>query len=111
EKTSIDSLHSFIIHAYMFMMKYQTFFLMYQKESLKAENEICFLPDLDHLNFHELDNGWSTAQIGHGIAEQAPASFIRQLPRPGKLLAEPLGVLTLTDPGTDHRRLAGRCPR
>jgi uroporphyrinogen-III synthase len=41
ERTSIDSLHSFIIHVYMFMMKYQTFFLMYQKESLKAENEIC----------------------------------------------------------------------
>lgn len=41
DKTSIDSLHSFIIHSYMFMMKYQTFFLMYQKESLKAENEIC----------------------------------------------------------------------
>lgn len=41
EKTSIDSLHSFIVHTYMFMMKYQTFFLMYQKESLKAENEIC----------------------------------------------------------------------
>jgi uroporphyrinogen-III synthase len=41
EKTGIDSLHSFIIHTYMFMMKYQTFFLMYQKESLKAENEIC----------------------------------------------------------------------
>lgn len=41
EKTSIDALHSFIIHIYMFMMKYQTFFLMYQKESLKAENEIC----------------------------------------------------------------------
>ncbi len=41
EKTSIDSLHSFIIHTYMFMMKYQTFFLMYQKESLKAENGIC----------------------------------------------------------------------
>ena len=41
ERTSIDSLHSFIIHTYMFMMKYPTFFLMYQKESLKAENEIC----------------------------------------------------------------------
>ncbi len=41
EKTSIDSLHSFIVHSYMFMMKYQTFFLMYQKESLKTENEIC----------------------------------------------------------------------
>jgi len=41
EKTSIDSLHSFIIHTYMFMMKYQTFFLMHQKESLKAGNEIC----------------------------------------------------------------------
>ncbi len=41
EKTSIDALHSFIIHIYMFMMKYQTFYLMYQKESLKAENEIC----------------------------------------------------------------------
>lgn len=41
EKTSIDALHSFIIHVYMFMMKYQTFYLMYQKESLKAENEIC----------------------------------------------------------------------
>ncbi len=41
ETSSIDSLHSFVIHLYMFMMKYQDFFLMYQKESLKAENELC----------------------------------------------------------------------
>lgn len=41
EMSSIDSLHSFVIHLYMFMMKYQSFFLMYQKETMKAENELC----------------------------------------------------------------------
>ena len=41
ESSSIESLHSFIVHLYMFMMKYQSFFLMYQKESLKAEHELC----------------------------------------------------------------------
>ncbi len=41
ETSSIDSLHSFILHLYMFMMKYQSFFLMYQKESLKADHELC----------------------------------------------------------------------
>jgi len=39
--SSIDSLHSFVIHLYMFMMKYQSFFLMYQKESLKNDHELC----------------------------------------------------------------------
>jgi len=51
EVSSIDSLRSFVIHLYMFMMKYQNFFLMYRKESLqsrlglagtdKKDNEIC----------------------------------------------------------------------
>ncbi|MCL5027768.1 MAG: uroporphyrinogen-III synthase [Bacteroidetes bacterium] len=41
ETSSIESLHSFIVHLYMFMMKYQSFFLMYQKESLKADHELC----------------------------------------------------------------------
>ncbi|MHB1686360.1 MAG: uroporphyrinogen-III synthase [Ignavibacteriaceae bacterium] len=41
ETSSVDSLHSFVIHLYMFMMKYKDFFLMYRKESLKAENELC----------------------------------------------------------------------
>ncbi len=41
EMSSIDSLHSFIIHLYMFMMKYQSFFLIYQKESLNASHELC----------------------------------------------------------------------
>jgi len=41
ETSSIDSLHSFVIHLYMFMMKYQSFFLMYQKESLKNDHELC----------------------------------------------------------------------
>ncbi len=41
EMSSIDSLHSFIIHLYMFMMKYQSFFLMYQKENLKGDHVLC----------------------------------------------------------------------
>ncbi len=41
EMSSIESLHSFIMHLYMFMMKYRNFFLMYQKESLKADHELC----------------------------------------------------------------------
>ena len=41
EMSSIDSLHSFIIHLYMFMMKYQSFFLMYQKENLNTDHALC----------------------------------------------------------------------
>jgi uroporphyrinogen-III synthase len=41
ETNSIDSLRSFVTHLYMFMMKYQNFFLMYRKEFLKTDNEIC----------------------------------------------------------------------
>jgi uroporphyrinogen-III synthase len=37
----VDSIHSFILHLYMFMMKYQNFFLIYRKESLNAENALC----------------------------------------------------------------------
>lgn len=37
----VESLKSFIIHNYMFMIKYSDFFLMYQKETLKAENGFC----------------------------------------------------------------------
>jgi uroporphyrinogen III methyltransferase/synthase len=41
QQSSIDSLHSFILHIYMFMMKHQNFFLMYRKESLSAEHTLC----------------------------------------------------------------------
>jgi len=40
-QSSVDSLRSFILHLYMFMMKHQNFFLMYRKESLNAENALC----------------------------------------------------------------------
>jgi AcrR family transcriptional regulator len=35
------ALESYVVHLYMFMMKYQDFFLMYRKETLKAENQLC----------------------------------------------------------------------
>lgn len=41
ETTELTALHSYIIHNYMFLMKYQCFFLMYQKENLNASNTIC----------------------------------------------------------------------
>jgi uroporphyrinogen-III synthase len=41
QTSSIDSLKSFIIHLYMFMMKYRSFFLMYRKESMNTDNELC----------------------------------------------------------------------
>ncbi|MBE0651918.1 MAG: uroporphyrinogen-III synthase [Bacteroidales bacterium] len=41
EISIIDSLHTYVIHLYMFMMKYQNFFLMYQKEYMNAQNEFC----------------------------------------------------------------------
>lgn len=41
ETNTINSLRSFILHLYMFMMKYKNFFLMYQREFLKAENDFC----------------------------------------------------------------------
>ena len=40
EESSIDSLRSFTTHLYMFMMKYQNFFLIYQKESLNDDNNL-----------------------------------------------------------------------
>ncbi len=38
EESSLNSLRSFTTHLYMFMMKYQNFFLIYQKESLNNDN-------------------------------------------------------------------------
>lgn len=38
EESSLDSLRSFTTHLYMFMMKYQNFFLIYQKEYLSDDN-------------------------------------------------------------------------
>ncbi len=38
EENSIDSLRSYTTHLYMFMMKYQNFFLIYQKGFLNNEN-------------------------------------------------------------------------
>ncbi|MDR3665928.1 MAG: uroporphyrinogen-III synthase [Ignavibacteriaceae bacterium] len=38
---SIDSLRSFVLHLYMFMMKHHNFFMMYRKESLNAEHALC----------------------------------------------------------------------
>jgi len=38
EENSLDSLRSFTTHLYMFMMKYQNFFLIYQKGSLNNDN-------------------------------------------------------------------------
>src|ERR1017187_387677 len=40
-RCSIDSLRSFVIHLYMFMMKHHNFFLMYRKKSLNAEHALC----------------------------------------------------------------------
>ncbi len=48
EHNSIDSLRSYTLHVYMFMMKYQNFFLMYKKESLNSESDLC-----DELRFLE----------------------------------------------------------
>lgn len=39
----VGSLKVLVVHTYMFMMKYQNFFLMYEKEKLKANNEVCSL--------------------------------------------------------------------
>ena len=41
EQNSIDSLRAFVIHLYMFMMKYRKFFLIYQKETLNKQNSFC----------------------------------------------------------------------
>ncbi len=41
ENNSIDSLRSFVTHLYMFMMKYQNFFLMYRKENLQKDSDVC----------------------------------------------------------------------
>jgi len=37
----VSSLHGFIIHNFMFLLKYKCFFLMLQKENLNASNNLC----------------------------------------------------------------------
>lgn len=41
EQNSIDSLRAFVVHLYMFMMKYRKFFLIYQRETLNKQNSFC----------------------------------------------------------------------
>jgi uroporphyrinogen-III synthase/AcrR family transcriptional regulator len=41
EKSSIDSLRALVVHLYMFMMKHQKFFLIYQRETLNKQNAFC----------------------------------------------------------------------
>ena len=41
EKSSIDSLRAFVVHLYMFMIKHQKFFRIYQRESLNKQNSFC----------------------------------------------------------------------
>ena len=41
ENNRINALNTFVIHNYMFMMKYNNFFLIYQKESFNKQNEFC----------------------------------------------------------------------
>lgn len=53
EESSIESLRSFTTHLYMFMMKYQNFFLIHQKGSLNNDNPFC--ADLAELE-KELEN-------------------------------------------------------
>ena len=40
-QSNVDTLRSFILYLYMFMLKHQNFFLMYRKESLNAEHALC----------------------------------------------------------------------
>ncbi|MGE5431176.1 MAG: uroporphyrinogen-III synthase [Syntrophomonadaceae bacterium] len=41
EATAAESLHSFVIHNYMFMIKYSCFFIMFQKDNLNAATSSC----------------------------------------------------------------------
>jgi uroporphyrinogen-III synthase len=40
-RDSKNALEAFVLHLYSFMKKYQDFFLMYRRETLKAENQLC----------------------------------------------------------------------
>lgn len=41
EHTAVNALHSFVIHNYMFLLKYECFFLMLQKNNVIHSNIIC----------------------------------------------------------------------
>lgn len=41
ESDTVDSLRSFTVHNYLFMLKYRCFFLMMQKDTLQASNSYC----------------------------------------------------------------------
>jgi uroporphyrinogen III methyltransferase/synthase len=80
EMSSFDSLKSFIIHLYMFMMKYKHFFLMYRKESLNAENELC--AELNNLEtelkkiFYRILNKGKTERFFRNVDEQFAVELV-----------------------------------
>ncbi|MEI7812588.1 MAG: uroporphyrinogen-III synthase [Ignavibacteria bacterium] len=41
ESAPVDSLRSFVIHNYMFMVRYSCFFLMFQRDNLNLQNNLC----------------------------------------------------------------------
>ncbi|HVO75836.1 MAG TPA: TetR/AcrR family transcriptional regulator, partial [Ignavibacteriaceae bacterium] len=70
QTSCVSSLHSFTIHLYMFMMKYQNFFLMYRKEALKAEHELCselieMEKDYKHILFEIIKSGKEEGLFGN----------------------------------------------
>jgi uroporphyrinogen-III synthase len=65
EKSTIRALYSFVIHLYMFMLKYRSFFLIYQKETMKADNELCS----ELLNHERTLNNLLYGIIGKGKKE------------------------------------------
>lgn len=56
ENNRINSLHTFVIHNYMFMMKYSNFSLIYQKESFNKQNKFCEEINLLENRFKQLLN-------------------------------------------------------
>ena len=75
ELNSIDSLRTFVIHLYMFMMKYPNFFLIYTKESFCSGNKFCDeLKALDEQLGELLDRKSTRLNSSHTDISRMPSS-------------------------------------
>ena len=57
KNSPVDSLYSFVIHNYMFLIKYDSFFTMLRKDSFKADNKSCEELTTKKNELYEILNG------------------------------------------------------
>ncbi|MGE5401142.1 MAG: uroporphyrinogen-III synthase [Ignavibacteriales bacterium] len=79
ENTPVESLHLFVIHNYMFMLKYSCFFLMFQKDNMNAPNTYCSEFRLKKTELNNILKGIVTKGIEENIFHTDDPDFAAQI--------------------------------